>query len=157
MRLTFKQRAMTLLSKYDIYDSDGNTVFVVEGQFSFAPKLIVTDADGYPLGRVERQLMRWRSHFDFYVNDQLAGTMRREFSPFHPTYTLDFNGWQVEGSFSGWNYRIVDANGYPVASVHKELMHWTDTYIIDVEDPANAMFCLMIVLSIDVEKAQSQS
>ena len=157
MRLTFKQRAMTLLSKYDIYDSDGNTVFVVEGQFSFGAKLIVTDADGYPLGRVEKQLMRWRSHFDFYVNDQLAGTMRREFSPFHPTYTLDFNGWQVEGNFTGRDYRIVDANGYPVASVHKELMHWTDTYIIDVEDPANAMFCLMIVLSIDVEKAQSQS
>ena len=157
MRLLFKQRGLTLMNKYDIYDEEGNTVYVVEQQFGFVTRLIVTDPDGYPLGEVKRQMMRWRPHFDFIVDDSLAGTMRREFSPFHPPYSLDWNGWTVEGNFIGWDYHILDANGVEVASISKELMHWTDTYTIDIADPKNALFCLMIVLAIDVEKAANNS
>ena len=51
-----------------------------------------------------------------------------------------------------WDYSIVGPAGDNVASVSKQLFNWTDTYVIDVPDPANAILALMIVLAIDAEK-----
>ena len=34
----------------------------------------------------------------------------------------------------------------------KELLHWTDTYSIQVDDPRDALCALMVVLAIDAEK-----
>ena len=39
-----------------------------------------------------------------------------------------------------------------MASISKELFHWTDTYTIDVADPGDALYALMVVLAIDAEK-----
>jgi uncharacterized protein YxjI len=36
--------------------------------------------------------------------------------------------------------------------VSKELFNWTDTYVIDVENPQDALGALMLVLAIDAEK-----
>ena len=51
-----------------------------------------------------------------------------------------------------WDYSILDQGGYAIASVSKELFHMTDTYVIDVRDPENALDALMFVLAIDAEK-----
>lgn len=48
--------------------------------------------------------------------------------------------------------RIVSASRGTVATIGKELFHWTDTYVIDVADPADALHALMVVLAIDAEK-----
>ena len=42
--------------------------------------------------------------------------------------------------------------GRTVAAVSKELLHFTDTYTIDVENAADALYVLMVVLAIDAEK-----
>ena len=39
-----------------------------------------------------------------------------------------------------------------MASIGKELLQWTDTYVLDVLDPDNALCVLMVVLAIDAEK-----
>ena len=51
-----------------------------------------------------------------------------------------------------WDYSIAGSAGEDIASVSKQLFNWTDTYVIDVADPANAVLALMIVLAIDAEK-----
>ena len=51
-----------------------------------------------------------------------------------------------------WNYAIVDAGGREVAAISKQLLNWTDTYVIDVADPNDAVLALMVVLAIDAEK-----
>ena len=51
-----------------------------------------------------------------------------------------------------WDYSILDRRGYSIARVSKELFHMTDTYVIDVQDPGNALGALMFVLAIDAEK-----
>ena len=34
----------------------------------------------------------------------------------------------------------------------KEPFHWTDTYVLDITDPKDALYVLMFVLAIDAEK-----
>ena len=58
----------------------------------------------------------------------------------------------MEGDFFEWDYRVVSAAGQPVATISKELFHWTDTYVLDVVYAPDALQVLMLVLAIDAEK-----
>ena len=69
-----------------------------------------------------------------------------------PRFSIDCNGWYIEGSFMEWDYHILDDEGYEVASISKELFQLSDTYVIDVHDPQDALCALMVVLAIDAEK-----
>ena len=57
----------------------------------------------------------------------------------------------MEGSFLEWDYAVYSGQRQ-VAQISKELFHWTDTYVLDVADPADALYVLMLVLAIDAEK-----
>ena len=89
--------------------------------------------------------------FKLYERGEYIGCLRRKFKFFGRKYVLDFNGWQISGDVMGWDYTVSDGGGAPVAAVGKELFRLTDTYSIDVIDPANALYVLMIVLAIDAE------
>jgi uncharacterized protein YxjI len=51
-----------------------------------------------------------------------------------------------------WDYDINNSFGQTVATVSKQLFNWTDTYVINVDDPADALAALMLVIAIDAEK-----
>ena len=87
-----------------------------------------------------------------YLGDRYIGCISKEFTFFIPKYNIDCNGWEVEGDWLEWDYQILSSSGRPVASVSKELWNWTDTYVIDVLDPQDALCALMLVLAIDAEK-----
>ncbi len=46
----------------------------------------------------------------------------------------------------------INPMGQQVATVSKQLLNWTDTYVIDVYNPQDALCALMLVLAIDAEK-----
>lgn len=51
-----------------------------------------------------------------------------------------------------WDYSIRDGSGAEIAVVSKELMHWTDQYVIETLYDEDALGALMVVLAIDAEK-----
>ena len=128
MKLLFKQRLFSWFDSYDIYDEAGNTVYVVKGQLSWGHKLVIYDAYGNEVGMVVQKVLTFLPKFEIY------------------------NGWHIDGTIMEWNYSILDRSGYSIARVSKELFHMTDTYVIDVQDPGNALDALMFVLAIDAEK-----
>ena len=152
MKLLFKQRFFSWFDSYDIYNEAGETVYTVEGKLSWGHCLHILDSYGQHIATVKQQVLTFLPKFDLYVGERCIGTIRKEFTFFHPSFTMDFCGWTVEGSFMEWDYTIVDAAGRQVASVSKELFHWTDTYVIDVAEEQNALYALMVVLAIDAEK-----
>ena len=152
MKLLFKQRFFSWFDSYDIYDEAGNTVFTVEGQLSWGHLLKIRDPSGRELGTVRERVLTLLPKFEIYRGEQYLGCIRKEFSLFHPRFTVDCNGWSIEGNFMEWDYTIFDNAGTVVASVSKELFHWTDTYVIDVAKPQDALAVLMLVLAIDAEK-----
>lgn len=152
MKLLFKQRMFSWFDSYDIYDENGATVYTVEGQLSWGHRLHILNAAGEHIATVKQQVFTFLPRFDLYLGEELLGTITKEFSLFKPYFSLDFNGWQVEGQFLEWEYQILDGQGTPVAAISKELWNWTDTYSIDVTDPRDALFALMVVLAIDAEK-----
>ena len=149
MKLLFKQRFFSWLDSYDVYNEDGSVAFRVEGRLAWGHKLEIQDAQGHRLGMVREEIFTWLPRFALYVGDNCIGSIKREFTLFRPRYTMDVHGWQVEGDWLGWDYRVVDDRGNHVMQLSKELFHWTDTYVLDIAHERDAFLCLMIVLAID--------
>ena len=124
----------------------------MEGQLAWGHKLKIYDRSGAEVGMVQQRVLTLLPKFELYVGDAYAGCLSKEFTFFKPCYNIDFNGWYVEGNFFEWDYSVFNAAGNTVATVSKELLHLTDTYVIDVEDPADSLCALMLVLAIDAEK-----
>ena len=152
MKLLFKQRFFSWFDSYDIFDENGVTLFTVEGQLAWGHTLHINDVDGNHMATVKQRVLTFLPRFDLYEGETLVGTITKEFTFFKPSFAVDCNGWRVEGDFFEWDYNIVDSFGNCVAAVSKELWNWTDTYTIDVADPADALYALMVVLAIDAEK-----
>mgnify|MGYP004687642299 CR=1 FL=1 len=167
MKLLFKQRFFSWFDSYDIYDENQNVVYVIKGQLSWGHCLKIFNASGREVGTVkERVLTSAAGGFGqlYSAIDELRQAVRRrwktepdigiskEFSFVKPRYNIDFNGWQVEGSFLEWDYSIIGSTGQEIATVSKELFRMTDTYVLDIVNPRDALPVLMFVLAIDAEK-----
>ena len=57
MRLLFRQRMFSWFDSYDIYDENGNTVYVVKGQLSWGHLLNIYDAYENKLGYVQERVL----------------------------------------------------------------------------------------------------
>lgn len=152
MKLFFKQRVFSWLDSYDVYDEQGQAAYRVEGKLAWGHRLEIFTAQGTHLGSVREEVFTFLPRFRLYEGQRLVGEIKKEFTLFKPSFTLSANGWRVKGDLMAWEYEIIDPLGTPVAHISKQLFHLSDTYIIDVANPAHALTCLMIVLAIDAAK-----
>ncbi len=155
MKLLFKQRMFSWFDSYDIFDENWNTVYTVKGQLSWGHCLKIFDVHGNEVGTVKERVLTWLPRFEIYGGQSYLGCISKEFSLLTPLYNFDFNGWSVKGDFFGWEYYIDGANGEPIAAVSKQLFQWTDTYVLDISDPSDALSVLMFVLAIDAGKCSA--
>ena len=152
MKLLFKQRFFSWFDSYDVYNEAGDTVYTVKGQLSWGHCLKIFDARGNEVGTIEDRIFTWLPKFEMYRGEQYIGCISKEFSFFKPKFNIDCNGWHIDGDFFEWDYTILNSMGKEVATISKELFNFTDTYVIDVYDPEDALCALMMVLAIDAEK-----
>ena len=152
MKLIFKQRLFSWFDSYDIYDEAGNTVFTVKGELSWGHLLRIYDAIGNDVGYIKERVFTFLPKFEIYLGDNYVGCISKEFTFFKPKFNIDYNGWTVDGDWFEWDYSIFNSSVQTVATVSKEIWNWADTYVIDVQDPNDAICVLMLVLAIDAEK-----
>ena len=152
MKLLFKQRLFSWFDSYDIYDELGNTVFTVRGELSWGHLLRIYDSMGNEVGYIKEKVLTWLPKFEMYIGENYVGSINKEFTFFKPKFNVEYKDWEVEGNWTEWDYTILDRAGREVAAVTKEIFKFTDTYVIDVNDPQNAIYALMLVLAIDAEK-----
>ena len=62
---------------YDIYDENGNTVYVVKGQFSWGHLLNIYDAYENKLGCVKQQVLTFLPKFEIYEREQYLGCISK--------------------------------------------------------------------------------
>lgn len=152
MKLLLKQRLFSWFDSYDITSEDGTIAYTVKGRLSWGHCLRIFDAAGNAVGTVREKVFSWLPKFELYVGEKYAGRIYKKWSWFKPRYSFECNGWQVQGDFLEWDYSIFAPQGGLVAKIGKELLNWTDTYVLDIADPQNALLVLMFALAIDAEK-----
>lgn len=152
MRLLFRQRFFSWFDRFDIYDEGETAVYTVQGKLSWGHRLEISDAAGRSLGTVRERVLTFLPQFELCEGETYLGCIRKEFTLFRPSFTLDFRNWTVDGNWLEWDYEIRDGGGRTVAEISKEVFHWSDTYVLDVKRPEDALYVLMVVLAIDAEK-----
>ena len=151
MRLIFKQKLFSFFDSYNIYDENNNVLFAIKAKLAFGKHFVIYSPDGHELGSIQQRLFTFRPKYELYSANNYLGCITKEFTFFKPTFTIDMNGWVIDGDFFEWDYSIKDSRGALVATAYKEFS-FTDTYVIDVMDPADALGALMVVVTIDAEK-----
>ena len=152
MKLLFKQRLLSWFDSYDIYYEDGCIAYTVKGQLSWGHCLKIYDSFGQEVGMVKEKILTFLPKFEMYLGDRYIGCIQKDLTFLRPRFSVDCNGWQVEGNFFEWDYEIINSAGRRVALVNKEILNWTDTYVLDISDKQDALGVLMLVLAIDAEK-----
>ena len=104
--------------------------------------------------RSNEEVLTFLPRFDLYVGAVCIGQIKKEFTLFRPSFVLDCNGWQVQGDWLEWEYEVMDGDRR-VMRASKELLHWTDTYAIQVVREEDVLLSLMIVLAIDAAKCSA--
>ena len=145
------QRFFSWFDSYDIYDESGETLYTVKGELSWGHCLRIFDAHGSEVGVVKERILTWLPKFEVYYQGNYVGCISKELSFLKPRYNIEFEGWEIEGDWLEWDYRILEGEKL-VATVSKEVFRWTDTYVIDVNRDEDAIYALMFVLAMDAEK-----
>ncbi len=156
MKLLFKQRLFSWFDSYDVYDENQNTAFTVQGKLAWGHRLEIYDKNEYHLATLQQRILTLLPKFEIYLGDKMVGEIVKEFTFFKPSFTVDCNGWYVEGDFWEWDYRIMSSGGSVVATIEKQLFNFTDTYIIDIFNPEDSLLALMVVLAIDAVKCSNK-
>lgn len=149
MSLYIKQHIFTWGDKFSIYDEDGNEKYYVEGEIlTFGKKLHLYDPLGNELAYIEQQLLTFLPKYLIYRGGEEFAEVVKEFTFFHPEYTVNGLGWTVRGDFFDHDYEVVDEDR-TVASVSKEWFTLGDAYEISFGPDVDEVAALSVVLVID--------
>ena len=147
--LYMKQRVFSWGDKFAIYDEHGNEKYFVEGHvFSFGKKLHLYDLAGRELAYIEQQLLTFLPRYMIYRNGEELAEVVKEFTFFHPKYSVNGLGWEVSGDFFDHDYEI-NSGLMSVASVSKEWFTFGDAYQISINEGTDEVTALAVVLVID--------
>ena len=150
MELLIKQRVFSWTDSYDVYDASGIAKYFVKAEFfSLGHQIhIYSKATGERLGSVKERLFTLMPTFDIIIGGRTVGTIRRKFTLFTKDYEVDFQNWDVEGDFLGWDYRVMEGRR-EIMSICKQWLSWGDTYSLRFADPADEFPGLLLVIAID--------
>lgn len=150
MELYIKQRVFSWTDTYDVYDGAGNARYFVKAEFlTLGHQIHVYDKrTGAEVGSIHQRLLTFLPAFEIVINGRVQGTVKKQFTLFSPRYEVDFRGWDVQGDFLGWDYRVMQG-ALEVMSISKEILSWGDTYTLRYSNPAYEMPGLLLVIAID--------
>ena len=149
MKLLIKQRILSWTDAYKVLDEHYHKKYEVRAELiSLTHQLHVYDAHCRQLGVVREKLLAVLPTFTLEIGGRSCGRVSKQWTLLAPRYELNYFGWTVKGDCLAWNYEVFEGRRR-VAHIHKEFLAWTDTYVIDIADPADELPALMLVIAID--------
>lgn len=153
MQLHIRQRIFSWTDSYDVYDDTGEARYEVRSAFfSLGHQIHIydkhADESHEEVGCIRQKLFTLLPTFEIEIGGRVVGTIRKKFTLFSENYEVDYRGWDVEGNFLGWDYKVMQGD-MEIMSISKEVLNWTDTYTLRYSSPANEIPGLLLVLAID--------
>lgn len=152
MKLFIKQRAFSWFDNYRIFDEEGEPIYTIRGELSWGHCLRMYDADGNEVCMVREKGDTLLPKFELYVGGNYIGSINKGMDVTKQVYSIDFNGWRIEGDLMETEYQIYNGQGYQIAAMTKEILSQKDTYRIKITNPQDELYVLMLMVAIDAEK-----
>lgn len=151
MSLRIRQRIFTLTDTYDVCDHTGMPRYSVQTEFlTIGHRIHIFEVcTGVEVGRINERVLTFLQKAELTVCG-VPWLITRRLTFFRPKYDLEYKGWQIDGDFFGWNYRIVDGAGNVAAVIEHEPLHLSDTYTVSASDPDDELMAMMTAIAIDM-------
>lgn len=153
MELFIRQRIFSWGDSYDVYEESGEARYEVRSAlFSLGHQIHVYDKQAdetrAEVGCIRQKLLTLLPTFEIEIGGRVVGTVRKRFTLLRQAYEVDYRGWNVDGDFLGWDYRVMQGD-LEIMSISKEIWNWSDSYTLRYHNPANEIPGLLLVLAID--------
>ena len=149
MKLYIKEKVFTWGDQFTVRDEYGNDKYLVEGEvFTWGKKLHVYDLAGNEVAFIKQEVWSFLPRYYVFCGEEQVAEIRKEFSFLFLRYRIDGLNWDIQGEFLAHEYEITQ-NGCSIARISKEWMTWGDSYELDIQDPADEIVALAVVLTID--------
>lgn len=161
MKFYIKQKVFSLKSRFNITDEDNQPIYKVEGSwFSIPQRFTLYNQSGQEVLTIKQELFSLLSKFHINQDGQKLATVKKDFTFFKPSYSVDLKDWEVKGDVWQHEYEIKKDNNR-VATVSKKILSWSDAYEIDVrrEEDVELILAIVIVIdaNIDMERASANN
>ena len=149
MRLYMKEKVFSWNERFTVKDENGWDKYYVEGEFfSLGKKLHLLGAHGEEVAFIQQRLFTLMPRFAVTVAGREIAEIRKEFTFFFQRYVIDGLGWEIDGDVWAHDY-VIRKNGRAIVRITKEWFTWGDSYVLDIQDPADELVALAVVLTVD--------
>ncbi len=77
MKMLFKQRLISWLDSYDIYNEFSFKKYTVKEKIGFGHKLHILDSDGIHIATLKQDIISFLLKFNMYINDKFVGYIKK--------------------------------------------------------------------------------
>lgn len=151
--LYMKQKVMSLRGRFTVVDDQQQDQYFVEGTFLQIPKSYsIFTSSREVVATITKKVFSWLPTFFVNVEGREVLTIKKDFTFFKASYSIDAAGIEVQGNWWDMNFGVY-REGQLIGSVHKKWLSWGDSYEIQVNDEAFEKILIAIVVAIDCVKA----
>ena len=152
-----KQKILSFVDKFSIYDEGGNEAYWVEGElFSIGKKLDLFDKDNNHKAHIHQKVLSFLPRYFIQMNGEDVAEVVKHFTFFNQKFSVTGFDWQVDGDFLAHEYEIHRDN-YIIATISKEWFTLGDAYSINITDGVEPTSVISVVLIIDAIISQARN
>lgn len=149
MRLYMKQKAFSFKQKTSVFDENGRELYYMEGKIiSLGRKMTIFDEQRNELAFIRQKVPALMPKFFIEINGEQVAMISKKFTVLKPKYVIEGMDWEIEGDFFGHDYDIV-SGGKIIVGIHKKWLSWGDAFEINIDDSADVITALAVVIAID--------
>ena len=132
MKLYLKQKIFSWRTRFTITDEFDEVHYHVQGEIiSIGRNLHIMDHNMVEVAEVREKLISIIDRYRIIIQGNDFGVVKHKISFLKPKYEFTGLGWEIKGSVLQRDYTIKKGEQL-IASMHKKLMSWGDSYEIAV-------------------------
>lgn len=149
MKLYIKQKVLSFRNQFTVKDGNGRTRYTVKGELiSLGKRLHIYDAQGQEIALLKQKIISFMPRFIVNVRGEDCAQIVKKFTLFRPQYHVDGLDWTIDGRIMEHDYTIRKGH-HTIAQIHKVWMSWGDSYEMEIDDSADELTAVAVVLAID--------
>ena len=153
-KLYIKQKVFSWKDRFTVFNSLGEDVYRVEGEFlTIGKKLHISDIYDTEVAFIHEKVLSLLPRYYIARNGSDVAEVQKKLTFLKARYEIPAFGWTVQGNFTDHNY-TVDSPAGTVAVISKKWFSWGDTYEIDTAAGVDPVNVLCVVLIIDAVLAR---
>ena len=150
MNLYLKQKMFSIHDKFSAYDENENPLYNVVGKImTLHHQHTIYDTNEKEVALISKKIVSLMPKFFIERPPGTEYEMKGKLAFAHEVYVIEALGWKLTGKFLEHDYTI-EKDDQVIATIHQKWLSWGDTYEIVVNDDADAVLVLAVMLCIDI-------